>query len=113
MSTKKLPRDERVVRTVVRCIVGLALFVTFLMMFVINPKENKDGFSAETLWEAVHPFRFWDIFGLIGMLGFALYITGFLGKIVYEFTEQKAENSSGLTHVVFGASVLLMLCFFI
>jgi hypothetical protein len=106
-------RADKNLKLIVRIVVLLILAIGLSMMFVINPNENTDKFSNETLWEAVHPFRLWDVFGLIGFVFFALYVSGLAGKVVYQLTEQKSENSSGLIHVVGVVCGLMMILFFL
>lgn len=105
--------NEKTINRVVRFGAAAILFVALLMMFVINPHQNQDKFSSDNLWEAVHPFHwFWDSLALVGLVGFALYVGGFLGKVVYNFTGQRTKNSSGMVHVVGILCALLMLLFF-
>lgn len=99
--SEKLPKDEALTRTVTRAIVGLCLFLFLLLGWIVNPKGTSDKFASENLWEALHPYHWlFDTIGFIGFVAFALYIAGWLGKAVYAFTEPKAENSSGLIHLV-------------
>jgi len=92
---------------------GIMFVVVILLTFIINPNVNNDKFTNETMWEAVHPFKWWDIFGLLGMVFIFLYILGFGGKIVYRFTGPKSENSFGLVHLVAFVCALLMVTMYL
>jgi hypothetical protein len=106
--------SEKLTKVVARSIIGLCLFLFFLMAWVINPNGTSDAFSSENLWEAVHPYHWlFDTIGMIGFTAFALYIAGFLGKVVYTFTEPKEENSSGLIHAVAAIGFLSIILLFV
>jgi hypothetical protein len=108
-------RDEKRTWIVVRTIAGAIGIIVLYLMFVHEPKSSQtDKFVTETMWEAVHPYHWlWDTLGVIGMTFYFMYVTGLAGKAVYEFTGQKAENSSGLVHVVFAVSLLFHIFFYI
>lgn len=113
MPQSKIDKDERLPRTVARGIIGLCLLLAVIYMFV-DPSVNKDKFTSETLYEAIHPYNwFFDTLGLISIFYFGLYVAGFAGKVVYSFTEQKSENSSGLVHAVFAVAALFVILMFI
>jgi hypothetical protein len=85
-------------------------------MFVINPGGATDPFVTETLWEAVHPFKWTDAIALIANLFVYLYLGGVANKVVrpiYEWIEPKGENSYGFTKAVFWVCVGLMLLYYI
>ena len=106
--------SEKTVNLIVRLIAGAILVVAFMCMFIVNPGINKDAFSSETLWEAVHPFHWlFDTLGCIGLVFFSLYVSGMAGKIIYQFTGPRTANSSGMVHVVAIVCALLMIMFFV
>lgn len=105
--------SDKLLINIVKGFTGLILLLFLLFAFVINPGVNNDNFSNETLWEAVHPFHWlFDTIGMIGFTAVALYVGGFLGKVVYAFTEPR-PNSSGFVHVIAGAGILCVLLIFV
>lgn len=99
-------RADKNLKLIVRIICLGILAIAFFMGFIHNPHENKDAFTNENLWEAVHPFQLWDIFGIAGMIFYALYVCGLAGKVVYAWAEPKSARSTGMIHVIFAVSVL-------
>lgn len=108
-----MTKDERNLWRVVR-IIGLIIFViVMLFMWVFNPGVNKDNFSSETLWEAVHPYHaFFDTVALLGTVCTFIYLLGFAGKF-YGVVEPKSENSLGATKIVFWILVVAQLLYFV
>jgi hypothetical protein len=81
-----------------------------LFMFVFDPGVNQDKFSAETLWEAVHPFHwFFDTVATLGLIGFGLFLTGYLGKFCDLFT----DLSVGAIKVIAGICMAACALFFV
>lgn len=106
-------RADKNMNLIVRGI-GLIIFlIVIFMTFMHNPHVNADPFTNETMWEAVHPFRWYKIFGLAGMVFFFLYVLGLAGKVIYAFTGARSPNSSGLVHVVFVISVILIITMYL
>ena len=102
--------SDKTQKLILRATVGLILLVTLLFMFVINPHVNDDPYSNETLWEAVHPYNaLWDTLGLIGLIGFCLSLTGYLGQVFSFFT----DVSKGAIQAIAIVCMILMVLFFV
>lgn len=102
---------DKNMKLVARVIGGIIVGITLLLTFVINPHLNSDKFSSETMWEAVHPFHWWKIFGIIGFLFFSLYVLGLAGKTIYAFGAK--PNSDGPIHVIAVVCVVLMITMYL
>jgi hypothetical protein len=70
-------RGDKNRTAVARAAGTIMLVVVLLMMFVVNPHVNDDPYTNETLWEAVHPFKVWDFFALIGTLCLFVFLFGY------------------------------------
>lgn len=106
-------RADKNLKLVVRA-VGMIIFgIVVYLTFIHNPHVNADKFSNETMWEAVHPFKWYKIFGIAGMVFYFLYVLGFAGKVIYAFSEPKTDNSPGLLNVIFAVSVALMITMYL
>lgn len=87
--------------------IGVILLIVLLLMFVVNPGENTDKFSNETLWEAVHPWNaIKDTIALIALIGFSLLLTGYLGKFFNIFTTMTPETAKAIG-IICGLAMIL------
>ena len=99
--------SDKTQKLILRATVGFILLITLLFMFVINPHVNKDQYSSETLWEAVHPWNwFFDTVALIGLVGFCLFLTGYLGKVI-------RDPQKGTIRVIGIICMIAVLLFFV
>jgi hypothetical protein len=112
-----MQRDsEKLEWLVLRVFFAAILTLQLLLMFVFNPGGATDKFAVESLWEAVHPFGFFDFIALIANLFVFLYLGGLANKVIkpiYELVQPKGENSFGLTRGVFWVCVGLMLLYYV
>lgn len=110
--SKAFKDSEKTEWLIVRVIIGVALLVTLLAMFVIKPTD-----TTATLWNAVHPFNpFFDTVALAATLFVGAYLGGIANYIVrpiYELVQPRGENSTGVTRWVMWACVLLMGLFYV
>lgn len=107
-------RADKNMKLIARVLGGIILLPVIWLTFLHNPHINADKFSNETMWEAVHPFNwFFDTLGIAGLLFYTLYILGLAGKTIYAFSEPKTEKSSGLVHILFVVSVVLMILMYV
>lgn len=108
-------RADKNLALIVRSIIGLALLIALLFMFVINPGEG-DTYAKEYLWMAVHPFKIWDAIALIALFFVCLFLAGLLNKIIkpiYDWVSPNGENSVGMVRIVVAVCVALMFLFYV
>ena len=56
--------------------VGAFLLIFTIGAFIINPNQSTDKYVTENLWEAVHPLKWYDIFGLIIFYASGAFLSG-------------------------------------
>ena len=76
--------------------IGIITILVIFTFFAFFGKEGTDNFVTENLYEALHPFKWNDILGLILFYGGALFLAGFKPVM-------NPENSSKWNWITFGA----------
>jgi hypothetical protein len=110
MSKNRISKDERAEFTLVQIIVGVCVALFFLFGLVIKPEGAHNGIDIEYLWDAFHPFTFWDGLGTFLFLFFAVTVSGILRR----FLPDDLVSGNGLSWACWGAGafgvVLIFTC---
>lgn len=109
-------RADKNENLIARIGIGVIFGIVFLLMWVINPHENKDVFTSETLWECVHPYNwFFDTVATIAWVWCCLFLSG-MASIVYKKVYslfQPEANTAGPAPIVTIVCALLMLLYYV
>ena len=92
-------KDEKILNTIVVVFCAIVLVLFFTLGLIVKPDGAGSEVNTEFLWDALHPFSFWDGLGLLLFLSAVVFISGIWKK----FIPNNPTTGAGLNYA-FGAA---------
>ena len=103
MSTRNSDnKDEKILNTIVVGFCGVVVFLIFLLGLIVKPDGAGSAINTEFLWDAWHPFSFWDFIGTVFLLAAVIFISGIWKK----FYPNNPTTGQGIQYGFWAAGAL-------
>lgn len=95
-------RDEKVLNTIAVAFCAVVVILFFVLGLIVKPDGAGSEIDTVFLWDAFHPFSFWDLLGTV----LFLISVGFISGIWKKFFPNNPTMGTGINWIFWAAGVL-------